>query len=238
MWALRLSIPRRSASRSSFWRSLKAMPPCDFVARTVVTSTRGAGSEPAGAAHDVAELLEAEIGGEPRLGDDVVGELQRHAILDDRVVGVRDVAEGPGVGQHGLALQGLDQVRLDGVLHDHRHRAAGLEVVGRHRVAVVGRGHDDAAEPRAEILQVAREREDRHDLGGRGDHEAVLPGNAVRLAAQARHDVAQLTVVHVHGARPGDRQRVDVQRRCRGRSTRRARPRAGCGPPPPRGSRR
>ena len=53
------------------------MPPCDFVARTVVTSTAALGVNPPDAADDVAELLEPEVAGEPGLGDDVVGELQR-----------------------------------------------------------------------------------------------------------------------------------------------------------------
>ena len=45
--------------------------------------------------------------------------------------------------------------------------------------------------------EVARQREDRHDLGRRGDHELVLARDAVRLAAEADHRVAQLAVVHV-----------------------------------------
>ena len=39
-------MPPRSASRSSVARSANAMPPWDFVARTVVTSTAALGANP------------------------------------------------------------------------------------------------------------------------------------------------------------------------------------------------
>ena len=205
-------MPRCSASRSSSPRSAKATPPWDFVARIVVTSTAALGREPAEPAHDVAELLEAEVAREPGLGDDVVGELQRHAVLDDRVVRVRDVAERPRVHQRGLALERLHEVRLHRVLHDHRHRAGDLQLLGGDGPAVVGGGHHDAAHPRAEVLQVAREGEDRHDLGGRHDHPRVLARDAVHLAAEADHRVAELAVVHVQRAGPRDRAGVDAER--------------------------
>ena len=46
MCAARLSAPRRSASRSSFTSSANGIPPCDFVARTVVTRTAALGAKP------------------------------------------------------------------------------------------------------------------------------------------------------------------------------------------------
>ena len=62
---------------------------------------------------------------------------------------------------------------------------ATLQLLGRDRLAVAVDGDDDAAEPRAQILQVARQREHRHDLGRRRDDELVLARDAVRLAAEA-----------------------------------------------------
>ena len=173
---------------------------------------RGARRESAGAADDVAEFLEAEVAGEARFGDDVVGQLERDAVRQDRVVRVRDVAERAGMHQRRLALERLHQVRLDRVLHDHGHRAAGLEHVGRDELAVVGRRDDDAAEPAPEILQVAGQREHRHHLGRGGDDELVLARDPVRLAAEADDRVAQLAVVHVDRPRPHDGRGIDAQR--------------------------
>ena len=70
----------------------------------------------------------------------------------------------------------------------------------------------DRAEPRAQILEVARHREDRHDLGRGGDVEARLARDPVHLPAEPGHDLAQRAVVHVETAPPRDGERVDAER--------------------------
>ena len=135
--------------------TLNALPPCDFVARTVVTSTAALGAESAGAADDVAEFLEAEVAGEARLGDDVVGQLERDAVGEDRVVAVRDVAERSGVDQHRLALERLHEVRLIASFMITVIAPATCRCSAVTGCAVVGRRHDDPPEPLAQILQIA-----------------------------------------------------------------------------------
>ena len=119
---------------------------------------------------------------------------------------------GPGVQQHRLALERLHEVRLDRVLHDDGHGAGDLEVLGGDGLAVARLGDDDPAEPVAEVPQVVREGEDRHDLRGRGDHEASSRAGRRGPAAEADDRVAELAVVHVERPRPRDRRRVDVER--------------------------
>ena len=58
-------------------------------------------------------------------------------------------------------------------------------------VAVGPRREHDPSEPGPEILEIRREREDRHDLRGDGDHELGLPRDAVLATAEPDHDVAQ-----------------------------------------------
>ena len=125
---------------------------------------------------------------------------------------MRDVAKRPCVHQRRLPFQGLHQVRLDRVLHHHRHRPGHAQHLGGDRLPRVGRGHHDAAEPLPQVLQVARQREYRHHLRRRRDHELVLARHPVRLPAQPHHRVAQLAVVHVQRPRPHHRRRVDAQR--------------------------
>ena len=79
----------------------------------------------------------------------------------------------------GIVLQRLHQVRHQRVLEQHGHGAVGLEVGGLDRLAVARVADDDVAEPALEILQVHGQAEDRHDLGGDGDVEAVLAREAV-----------------------------------------------------------
>ena len=82
------------------------------------------------AALDVEEFFGAEIGAEAGLGDDVVGELQRRRGGDDRIAAMRDVGERAAMDEGRVVLQRLHEVRLHGVLEQHRHGAVGLEVAG------------------------------------------------------------------------------------------------------------
>ena len=205
------SIDESACERST--RGSSSTPPWCLIARTVVTSTTALGGQAAEPADDVEELLHPHVGAEAGLGHHVVGDLHPDLVGDERVVAVGDVRERAAVHQARLALERLDQVRLDRVLEQHGHRAGRAEVLGGDRLAAVERArHGDAAEPRAQVLEVLGDREDRHHLRGRGDVEAGLARVAVRAAAEADGDVAQRAVVHVERAPPADAQRVDLVR--------------------------
>ena len=163
-------------------------------------------------ADDVEELLEPHVGGEPALGDDVLAEPERDPVGDERAVAVREIREGPAVDEGRLAFQRLDEIRLQGLLEDHGHRAGDLEILGRDGHSRVRAGDRDRAEAPPQVGEVARDGDDRHRLGGGGDVEAGLPRLAVRAAAEADDDVAEGAVVHVQAAPPGDRERVDPER--------------------------
>ena len=171
----------------------------------------GGGLEAGEAALDVEELLGTQVGAETCLGDGVVAGLHGKGGCLDGVATVGDVGEGAAVDEGGGALQGLDQVGLEGVLQQGRHGAFGLEVVGGDGLAVVGVAHDDAGQALLEVGDGGGQAEDGHDLGCDGDVEAVLAGHALLVSAQAVHDVAELAVVHVDGALPGDLLGVDAQ---------------------------
>ena len=98
---------------------------------------------------------------------DDVGRGERDPVGEDRVVAVGDVRERPAVDERRTALERLEEVRLDRVLEQDGHRAGDLQVLGGDRLAVARRREDHAAEPRAEVVEVRREGEDGHHLGGR-----------------------------------------------------------------------
>ncbi len=168
--------PASRSRRSPCWRSTRgssSIPPWCLIARTVVTSTTALGVQAAEAADDVEELLHPHVRAEARLGHDVVAELHADAVGDERVVAVGDVRERAAVHQARLALERLDQVRLDRVLEQHRHRARRAEILGGDRPAAVEGVRDrDRAQPLAQVVQVARDGHDRHDLGRGRDVEA------------------------------------------------------------------
>ena len=125
---------------------------------------------------------------------------------------MRDVREGPAVDEGGVALERLDEVRLNGILEQGRHGALGVDVGNRDGLAIVGVGDDHAAQAVAEVHKVGREAEGGHDLGGHGDVEAVLARHAVGDAAETVYDLPKLTVVHIDNALPHDAARVDAER--------------------------
>ena len=141
---------------------------------------------------------------------DGVDQLERDAIGDDRRVAVGDVGERPGVDEGRPALQRLDEVRLDRLAHEHRHRAGDLELLERDRLALERLGDDHPAEARAQVVDVAGQGEDRHDLRRGGD--VPLRFAHVRLFAQTDLDPPQRAIVDVDDPRPADRRRVDAQR--------------------------
>ena len=134
------------------------------------------------------------------------------AVGDERVVAVRDVRERAAVDERRLPFEGLHEVRLDRVLEDDGQRARGLDVLGGDRLALVGLPDGDAAEPLAQVGEVARDGDEAHDLARGGDVEPGLARRAVRAAAEAGDDVPEVAVVHVHAATPGDRERIEAGR--------------------------
>ena len=112
----------------------------------------------------------------------------------------------------GLCSRVWTRLGSRGVLEQGGHGTGGADLTGSDGLAVVGVGTDNAGQPCLQVLQVGGQAEDSHDLAGYGDVEAVLPGGAVDLAAQAVHDEAELPVVHIHAALPGDAAGIDVQR--------------------------
>ena len=171
----------------------------------------GAGGDAGIAALDIQELLGTQICTEARFRDDVIGQREAELGGHDAVAAVGDVGEGAAVDDGGVVLEGLDQVRVEGILQQGGHGTGCADVPSRDGLAVVGVGADDLREALFQIGDAGGKAEDGHDLAGNGDVEAVLAGSAVDLAAQAVHDEAELTVIHVHAALPGDAAGVDVQ---------------------------
>ena len=88
----------------------------------------GVGTQARVAALDVEEALGAHVGAEAGLGDQEVARVDADQVGQHRRVAVGDVPERPGVDEHRSVLQGLQEVRLDGVAQDRRHRTAALQV--------------------------------------------------------------------------------------------------------------
>ena len=163
------------------------------------------------AALDVDELLGAEVRAEARLGDHDVGQPEPGPGGHHRAAAVRDVGERPAVHERRRALEGLHEVRGQRVAEQCGHRAVGAQLAGGDRRRAPGVADHDVADPLLEVGPRLGEAEDRHQLGGDDDVEALLAGEPVGVAAEGDGDLAQGPVVHVEHALPGDAADVDVE---------------------------
>src|SRR5215469_10694629 len=125
---------------------------------------------------------------------------------------MRDIGERAAVNESWRAFQRLHQIGGKRFLQEHGHGALRVKIARADRLAVPGIGDDDIAEPIFQIVQIARQAEDRHHFGGDGDVKAVFARKTVGDAAKRRHDRAQRPVVHIEHAAPGDAPRIDAER--------------------------
>lgn len=124
----------------------------------------GGRGEAALTALDVDEFFTAEIEGEAAFGDDEIGVGKGHAGGDDGVAAVGDIGKGAAVEKGGHALDGLDEVGLDGVPKERHEGTRDAEFLGEDGLARCGEADHDAVEPGAEVGEGFREAEDGHDL--------------------------------------------------------------------------
>ena len=122
-----------------------------------------------------------------------------------------DIGEGTAVDKRGRALKCLNQVGFERVLEQGRHGALSLEVTGADGLTGKAVADNDLAQALLKIVDARGQAQNRHDLGGNGDIEAVLARHALGLAANTVDDMAQLTVVHVDNALPSDALNVDAE---------------------------
>ncbi len=85
---------------------------------------------------------------------------------------MRDVPERAAVDERRSALDRLNQVRLDRILQNRRHRALDLEITRGDRSARFIEADDDSSQPLPEIHEIGGEAQGCHDLGRSGDIEA------------------------------------------------------------------
>jgi hypothetical protein len=155
-------------------------------------------------AFDVEEFLCAEVCPEPGFGDDIVRHLQRRLGRDDGVAAMGDVRERPAMDEDGIVLQCLHNIREQSVAQQRHDRAHSADVLSgdRHPAALVT--DHDPFQPFFQIVSIFGEAENGHDLRSDRDVEAGFHRRAVSGAAKAGHDLAQIAVVHVQHAAPGN----------------------------------
>ena len=171
----------------------------------------GAGANARHAALDIEELLGTQVGAKAGLGNGNIAKAHSHTRGHDRVAAVGNVGEGTAVDKRRRALECLNQVGFERILEQGSHGTLSLKVAGADGLAGIAVADDDLAQALLEVVDARGQAQDCHDLGGNGDIEAVLARHALGLAANAVDNMAQLTVVHVDDALPGDALNVNTE---------------------------
>ena len=215
-WALsrcaaRLASPRSTAAALGSFVCVERDAPVHLEGADRRHDHDGRGVQAGRPALEVEELLAPQVEREPRLGDGIVGQRERHARGEHRVAAVGDVGERAAVDEGRHRLRGLHQVRQDRLVQDRGHRADHAKLLRQDRLAVHREADEDPVQPGAQVGRRVRQAEDGHDLARRGDVEAALAGNALRPSSQADDDVPQGPVVHVQDALPQHLGRVELE---------------------------
>ena len=123
-----------------------------------------------------------------------------------------DVGERPGMDEGRPAFECLEQVWLERVSEEHRHRPGHADVLRGDGSAVHRGGQDDPTKACPKVVQIGGERQNGHHLRTDRDDELGLPRDTVLATAEADHDMAEGAIADVEDARPEDSARVDAER--------------------------
>ena len=162
-------------------------------------------------AFDIEEFFCAEVSTKACLGNCIISNAHSSSGCHDAVAAMSDVSERAAMDNSRNIFQRLYQVRLDSVLQESCHSAVCLNLACGNRLAAVVIGNNDFSQTLLEVMQVACQTENCHNLGSNGDVEAILTRYAMSLAAQTDNDVAQLTIIHIDNAFPNNAARVNVE---------------------------
>lgn len=71
-------------------------------------------------------------------------------------------------------FQRLDEVRFDGVLHEHGHSPFAAQLMNVDRVPIKVRANDNTAKAFLQVFNIIGQAKDSHDFGSNSDHEPGL----------------------------------------------------------------
>ena len=160
---------------------------------------------------DIKEFFCAQVPAEACFGNSVIAKLHCHLGSDDRVTAVGDICKGTAVYDSGSSLQSLNQIGLQSVFKQSGHCACGFKIPCGNGLVLIGIAHNNAGDTLFKVGNILCEAEYRHNFGCNGYIVAVLTGNTVYSSAQTVGHEAELSVIHIHTAVPGNTAGVDIK---------------------------
>ena len=134
-------------------------------------------------AFDVKEFFSAKISTETSFRNGNITQFKSHLGSKKRVASVGNVRKWTAMDDSRRMFQRLDEVRFDGVLHEHGHSPFAAQLMNVDRVPIKVRANDNTAKAFLQVFNIIGQAKDSHDFGSNSDHEPVFAHKTAGFAA-------------------------------------------------------
>ncbi len=121
---------------------------------------------------------------------------------------MRDVTERPGMNKCRSSLQGLHEIRQQGILQQDGHGAGAAKFLSTDHLSALSQADQNSPEALAKICMVGRQGQHRHDFRRLRNHKLPRPPPGFL----SQENVAKRAVTHPKRAWPSDPFRIDLER--------------------------
>jgi len=162
-------------------------------------------------AFDVEEFFSAKISTEASFRNGNIAQFKGHFGSKKGVASVGNVRKRTAMDDSRRMFQRLDEVRFDGIFHEHGHGPFTAQLMDIDRIPIKVRANDDTAKTFLQVFNIMGQAKDGHDFGSNSNHEPVFAHKTAGFTAQADNNMTESTVVHIHDAAPGNLTGIDPQ---------------------------
>ena len=154
------------------------------------------------ATFDIQEFLCTQIRTKTGFRNRIIPQFHCHPGSGNRVASMGNIGKWTAMNKGRCCFQGLNQIRFEGIFQQGSHCSLCLKLSGCDRFVVIGITDNDPGKSLLEVIDIASQTKDCHDLTGHRDDKMILSDKSVSLAAKTDHDIPQCTVIHIFTSLP------------------------------------
>ena len=122
-----------------------------------------------------------------------------------------DVCEGTGMDENGRSFQGLHQVWLNGILHEHCEGTSNTDIVGSDWVTTLAGSDNHRTKTLTHVSKTCSKCKNGHTFTGYSDIKPSDTFLALFSCCLTNCDLAKETIISIQNTVPGDRLWVNVK---------------------------
>ena len=122
-----------------------------------------------------------------------------------------DVCEGTGMDENGSSFQGLHQVWLNGILHEHCEGTSNTDIVGSDWVTTLAGSDDHRTKTLTHVSKTCSKCKNGHTFTGYSDIKPSDTFLALFSCCLTNCDLAKETIISIQNTVPGDRLWINVK---------------------------